>query len=455
VVLVKSISGIRGTLENIPGKSLSDLDISKAILSYIKHVINKSSKNKVVIGRDARPSGDHINKLVIKILLENGIDVIDLGLATTPSIGIYVKTHSLSGGIIISASHNGVEWNALKLLNDKGEFLSKNIANEIINGEISQYKKLKKLGRYSFDKHALEEHINKVISINIINQRAIEKKNFKVIVDGINSVGGLAVPELLKKIGVKKIHKLNCIPDGKFSHDPEPLPENITEIRNIMKNNNFDLGIVVDPDVDRLCFLDEKGDSVGEEYTLVLATKQLLTKHKKIITCSNLSSTMALKKITISANGKYFPSAVGEINVVEKMKEFNADIGGEGNGGVIYPKTHYGRDALVGIAMVLSLLAESDSSLSEIKKELPQYFISKNKITFNEDFNLLVDKFKKEYIDDNIITIDGIKIEKKNSWFHIRKSNTEPVVRIYAEANSSEKANLLANEVIEKIKKFK
>jgi len=222
-----------------------------------------------------------------------------------------------------------------------------------------------------------------------------------------------------------------------------------------MKNNNFDLGIVVDPDVDRLCFLDEKGDSVGEEYTLVLATKQLLTKHKKIITCSNLSSTMALKKITISANGKYFPSAVGEINVVKKMKEFNADIGGEGNGGVIYPKTHYGRDALVGIAMVLSLLAESDSSLSEIKKELPQYFISKNKITFNEDFNLLVDKFKKEYIDHNIITIDGIKIEKKNSWFHIRKSNTEPVVRIYAEANSSEKANLLANEVIEKIKKFK
>ena len=244
------------------------------------------------------------------------------------------------------------------------------------------------------------------------------------------------------------------MPDGKFSHDPEPLPENITEIRNIMKNNNFDLGIVVDPDVDRLCFLDEKGDPVGEEYTLVLAAKQLLTKHKKIITCSNLSSTMALKKITISANGKYFPSAVGEINVVEKMKEFNADIGGEGNGGVIYPKTHYGRDALVGIAMVLSLLAESDSSLSEIKKELPQYFISKNKITFNEDFNLLVDKFKKEYIDDNIITIDGIKIEKKNSWFHIRKSNTEPVVRIYAEANSSEKANLLANEVMEKIKKI-
>ena len=244
------------------------------------------------------------------------------------------------------------------------------------------------------------------------------------------------------------------MPDGKFSHDPEPLPENITEIRNIMKNNNFDLGIVVDPDVDRLCFLDEKGDPVGEEYTLVLATKQLLTKHKKIITCSNLSSTMALKKITISANGKHFPSAVGEINVVEKMKEFNADIGGEGNGGVIYPKTHYGRDALVGIAMVLSLLAESDSSLSEIKKELPQYFISKNKITFNEDFNLLVDKFKREYIDHNIITIDGIKIEKKNSWFHIRKSNTEPVVRIYAEADSSEKANLLANEVIEKIKKI-
>ena len=452
MVLVKSISGIRGTLENIPGKSLSDLDISKTILSYIKHVVKKSSKNKVVIGRDARPSGDRISKLVIKIILENGIDVIDLGLATTPSIGIYVKAHSLSGGIIISASHNGVEWNALKLLNNKGEFLSQNTASKIINAEVGQYKKLNKQGKYSFDKNALEEHIQKILSINIINQKSIKKKNFKVIIDGINSVGGFAVPELLKKLGVEKIHKLNCTPDGKFSHDPEPLPENITEIRNLMKNNNFDLGIVVDPDVDRLCFLDEKGNPVGEEYTLVLAAKQLLSKREKIVTCSNLSSTMALKKITISANGKYFPSAVGEINVVEKMKEYNADIGGEGNGGVIYPKTHYGRDALVGIAIVLSLLAESNSSLSDIKKELPQYFISKNKITFNKEFNLLVDKFKKEYINYNIITIDGIKIEKKYSWFHIRKSNTEPVVRIYAEATSSQKADLLASEVIKKIK---
>lgn len=454
MVLVKSISGIRGTLENIPGKSLSDLDISKTILSYIKHVVKKSSKNKVVIGRDARPSGDRISKLVIKIILENGIDVIDLGLATTPSIGIYVKAHSLSGGIIISASHNGVEWNALKLLNNKGEFLSQNTASKIINAEVGQYKKLNKQGKYSFDKNALEEHIQKILSINIINQKSIKKKNFKVIIDGINSVGGFAVPELLKKLGVEKIHKLNCTPDGKFSHDPEPLPENITEIRNLMKNNNFDLGIVVDPDVDRLCFLDEKGNPVGEEYTLVLAAKQLLSKREKIVTCSNLSSTMALKKITISANGKYFPSAVGEINVVEKMKEYNADIGGEGNGGVIYPKTHYGRDALVGIAIVLSLLAESNSSLSDIKKELPQYFISKNKITFNKEFNLLVDKFKKEYINYNIITIDGIKIEKKYSWFHIRKSNTEPVVRIYAEATSLQKAELLANEVIKKIKKI-
>ncbi len=454
MVLIKSISGIRGTLENIPGKSLSDLDISKTILSYIKHVVKKSSKNKVVIGRDARPSGDRISKLVIKIILENGIDVIDLGLATTPSIGIYVKAHSLSGGIIISASHNGVEWNALKLLNNKGEFLSQNTASKIINAEVGQYKKLNKQGKYSFDKNALEEHIQKILSINIINQKSIKKKNFKVIIDGINSVGGFAVPELLKKLGVEKIHKLNCTPDGKFSHDPEPLPENITEIRNLMKNNNFDLGIVVDPDVDRLCFLDEKGNPVGEEYTLVLAAKQLLSKREKIVTCSNLSSTMALKKITISANGKYFPSAVGEINVVEKMKEYNADIGGEGNGGVIYPKTHYGRDALVGIAIVLSLLAESNSSLSDIKKELPQYFISKNKITFNKEFNLLVDKFKKEYINYNIITIDGIKIEKKYSWFHIRKSNTEPVVRIYAEATSLQKAELLANEVIKKIKKI-
>ena len=454
MVLVKSISGIRGTLENIPGKSLSDFDISKTILSYIKHVVKKSSKNKVVIGRDARPSGARISKLVIKIILENGIDVIDLGLATTPSIGIYVKAHSLSGGIIISASHNGVEWNALKLLNNKGEFLSQNTASKIINAEVGQYKKLNKQGKYSFDKNALEEHIQKILSINIINQKSIKKKNFKVIIDGINSVGGFAVPELLKKLGVEKIHKLNCTPDGKFSHDPEPLPENITEIRNLMKNNNFDLGIVVDPDVDRLCFLDEKGNPVGEEYTLVLAAKQLLSKREKIVTCSNLSSTMALKKITISANGKYFPSAVGEINVVEKMKEYNADIGGEGNGGVIYPKTHYGRDALVGIAIVLSLLAESNSSLSDIKKELPQYFISKNKITFNKEFNLLVDKFKKEYINYNIITIDGIKIEKKYSWFHIRKSNTEPVVRIYAEATSLQKAELLANEVIKKIKKI-
>mgnify|MGYP001469983692 FL=1 len=454
MVLVKSISGIRGTLENIPGKSLSDLDISKTILSYINFVVKKTSKKKVVIGRDARPSGDRISKLVIKILIENGIDVVDLGLATTPSIGIYVKTHSLSGGVVISASHNGIEWNALKLLNDKGEFLSKNIASKIINADTGNYKKSNQQGKYNFDKNALEEHIQKILSINIINLNAIKKKNFKVIVDGINSVGGLAVPELLKKIGVKKINKLNCIPNGKFSHNPEPLPENIIEIRNIMKNNDFDLGIVVDPDVDRLCFLDEKGNTIGEEYTLVLAAKQLLSKQEKIITCSNLSSTMALKKITNQANGKYFSSAVGEINVVEKMKESNADIGGEGNGGVIYPKTHYGRDALVGIAIILSLLAETDSSLSALKNELPQYFISKNKIFFNKDFNLLVDKFKKEYVDYNVITIDGIKIERKNSWFHIRKSNTEPVVRIYAESLSKEKARLLANEVIEKIKKI-
>ena len=454
MVLVKSISGIRGTLENIPGKSLSDLDISKTILSYINFVVKKSSKKKIVIGRDARPSGDRISKLVIKILIENGIDVVDLGLATTPSIGIFVKTHSLSGGIVISASHNGIEWNALKLLNDKGEFLSKNIASKIIKADTGNYKKSDKQGRYNFNKNALEEHIQKILSINIINPEAIKKKNFKVIVDGINSVGGFAVPELLKKIGVKKIHQLNCIPNGKFSHNPEPLPENIIEIRNIMKNNDFDLGIVVDPDVDRLCFLDEKGNAIGEEYTLVLAAKQLLSKQEKIITCSNLSSTMALKEVTIQANGKYFPSAVGEINVVEKMKEHNADIGGEGNGGVIYPKTHYGRDALVGIAIILSLLAETDSSFSALKNKLPQYFISKNKITFNKDFNLLVDKFKKEYVDYNVITIDGIKIERKNSWFHIRKSNTEPVVRIYAESPSKEKAILLANEVIEKIKKI-
>ncbi len=454
MVLVKSISGIRGTLENIPGKSLSDFDISISILSYINFVVKKSSEKKVVIGRDARPSGDRISKLVVKILIENGIDVIDLGLATTPSIGIYVKTHSLSGGIVISASHNGIEWNALKLLNDKGEFLNKNTASKIIDANTSHYEKSNYIGKYSFDKNALEEHIRKILSIDVINQKAIKQKNFKVIVDGINSVGGFAVPELLKKIGVKKIHKLNCTPNGNFSHDPEPLPENITEIRNIMKNNDFDLGIVVDPDVDRLCFLDEKGNPIGEEYTLVLAAKQLLAKKEKITTCSNLSSTMALKKITTLANGKYFHSAVGEINVVEKMKDHNADIGGEGNGGVIYPQTHYGRDALVGIAIILSLLAETDSSISALKNELPEYFMSKNKITFNKDFNLLVNKFKKEFSNYNVITIDGIKIERKNSWFHIRKSNTEPVVRIYAEATSIVKANLLANQVIEKIKKI-
>ncbi len=452
MVLVKSISGIRGTLENVPGQSLSNEDIVKIVLSYIKEVVNISSQNTVIIGRDARPSGKRINKLIVKILLQNGVNVIDLGLATTPTIGIYVKNHSASGGIIVSASHNTIEWNALKLLNNEGEFLNKEIAEKIINSNNKNYNVVKKQGEYRFEERALQEHIDKILALDIVNINSIKSQHYNVIVDGINSVGGIAVPKLLNKLGVKNIYQLNCNPNGAFAHNPEPLPENIMQIRNIMQKQNYDFGIVVDPDVDRLCFLDNTGTPVGEEYTLVLAAKHVLEKQNKKTTCSNLSSTMALRKITESLGGQYCASAVGEINVVEKMKQCNAVIGGEGNGGVIYPETHYGRDALVGIAIILSLLSENNISLLQIKKQMPQYFISKNKVIFDKDFELIVNKLKKEYVHYNIITIDGIKAERDEEWFHVRKSNTEPVVRIYAEAASLDAAGLLAKEVLDKIK---
>lgn len=452
MVLIKSISGIRGTLENIPGQSLSDQDISEIILSYIEVVVNLSDTRTVIIGRDARPSGIRISELITQLLIDNGVDVIDLGLATTPTIGISVKEYKASGAIIISASHNGIEWNALKLLNNKGEFLTEEISKKVIDHRQIKHKLKESKGKYLTISTALEKHIKKILALDVVNQEAIKLRNYSVVIDGINSVGGIALPMLLTALGVNKIKKINCTPNGNFAHNPEPLPENIFQIKNLLKSGSFDFGIVVDPDVDRLCFVDEKGNPFGEEYTLVLAAKHVLEKKKENVTCSNLSSSMALPKVTESLGGRHYFSAVGEINVVREMKKTNAIIGGEGNGGVIYPEIHYGRDALVGIGIILSYIAEKNLSLSQIKKTLPQYFMSKKKITFIKDFELILDKLKKEYVNDKIITIDGLKVMKDNEWFHIRKSNTEPIVRVYTEAPTLNAADMLAQKIIEKIK---
>ena len=375
MVLIKSISGIRGTLENIPGESLSDIDIIQFSLAYVHEVILKSKTKSVILGRDARKSGKRISKLVSNTLLNEGINVVDLGLVTMPTLGISVKNLQVSGGIMISASHNDEKWNALKLLSDQGEFLSPKTVEKILDESTVRKisKKVNKKGKYSIYEDALKDHVNLILSQEFLNIEKIRKKKFSVLVDGINSVGGTAIPNLLKKIGVDNIKKINCIPNGKFAHNPEPIPENIIGICDKIKKGKYDVGIVVDPDADRLCLVDEKGIPFGEEYTLVAAAEFVLSSSDSNNTCSNLSSYLALKVITEKHGGIYYTSAVGDINVVEKMKKENAIIGGEGNGGVIYPKTHYGRDSLIGIVLILSLLAERNIPLSELKKTLPQF----------------------------------------------------------------------------------
>jgi len=450
--LIKSISGIRGTLENIPGESLSDYDVKQFTLAYLEEIILYESSKTILVGRDARKSGKRISNIIIDVVLNEGYNVIDLGLVTTPTIGIAVKKHKTAGAIMISASHNDEKWNALKLLNSNGEFLHPEEVQKVIKETKRTQSNKEKPGNLSSYANALDDHINLILSQNFINKNNIASKSIAVAVDGINSVGGVAIPKFLESLGIKKIKKINCNPDGNFNHNPEPLPENITDLCSEVKRGKYQLGIVVDPDADRLVLVDERGEPFGEEYTLVAAAEYLLSKNHGASTCSNLSSTLALKNITEKYGGKYFSSAVGEINVVQVMKEKKCLIGGEGNGGVIYPMTHYGRDSLIGIGLIISLLVERNISLSELKKELPEYNIFKTKLIYKGEISSIISDVKKLYDESLIDTTDGVKINFSNSWIHIRKSNTEPVIRIISEASSMLEAEKICKEIMSKLR---
>lgn len=450
--LIKSISGIRGTLENIPGESLSDYDVKQFTLAYLEEIILYESSKTILVGRDARKSGKKISNIIIDVVLNEGYNVIDLGLVTTPTIGIAVKKHKTAGAIMISASHNDEKWNALKLLNSNGEFLHPEEVQKVIKETKRTQSNKEKPGNLSSYANALDDHINLILSQNFINKNNIASKSMAVAVDGINSVGGVAIPKFLESLGIKKIKKINCNPDGNFNHNPEPLPENITDLCSEVKRGKYQLGIVVDPDADRLVLVDERGEPFGEEYTLVAAAEYLLSKNHGASTCSNLSSTLALKNITEKYGGKYFSSAVGEINVVQVMKEKKCLIGGEGNGGVIYPMTHYGRDSLIGIGLIISLLVERNISLSELKKELPEYNIFKTKLIYKGEISSIISDVKKLYDESLIDTTDGVKINFSNSWIHIRKSNTEPVIRIISEASSMLEAEKICKEIMSKLR---
>lgn len=458
--LIKSISGIRGTIGGKTGENLTPIDVVLIASAYATLLFEnrKNHKLKVVVGRDARVSGEMISKIVIATLQSAGIDVIDLGLSTTPTVEMMVILNNVDGGIIITASHNPMEWNALKLLNEKGEFLSAKDGEKLlkmIDENDFSFAKITELGTYSIDNKAIEKHIEAVLQLELVLKDKIQNADFSVVVDGVNSTGGVAISQLLRALGVKNITVLNGEPTGVFAHNPEPLPEHLHEISDFIKNNRIDVGFVVDPDVDRLAIVMENGELFGEEYTLVAIADYIL-QHKKGNTVSNLSSTRALRDISEKYKVQYMPAAVGEVNVVEKMKEVDAIIGGEGNGGVIYPALHYGRDALVGVALFLSYLAETNKTCTQIKKNLPAYFISKNKITIPVQYsaNQLFEHLSKVYKNEKINRIDGIKIDFQNSWVHIRSSNTEPILRIYAEAKKEEISQLLAAEVINVINEY-
>ena len=457
MTLIKSISGIRGTLGGTPGEALTPVDAVKFAAAFGTWIKSRKG-NKVVIGRDARPSGEMISQLVSATLQGLGLHVIDLGLSTTPTVEIAVPREKAGGGIILTASHNPVQWNALKLLNEKGEFISGAdgaAVLKIADEEKFDFAPVEKLGNYTRNNSYLQKHIDLILKHKWVDKKAIQNSKFKIAVDAVNSSGGIVVPQLLKALGVKKVVELYCEPHGKFPHNPEPLPEHLTAISKIVKKEKCDLGIVVDPDVDRLALIQEDGKPFGEEYTLVAVADYVLTK-KKGNTVSNLSSTRALRDVTEKAGGSYIAAAVGEVNVVTKMKETHAVIGGEGNGGIIVPDFHYGRDALIGIALFLTHLAKTKLKASELRKTYPAYFISKNKIelTPNMDVDEVLEKIKKKYAYENINTVDGVKIdfEKEREWVHLRKSNTEPIIRIYAESQSEQKANDLAQRIIWDIK---
>jgi len=458
LTLIKSISGIRGTIGGAVGGGLTPLDIVKFTSAYGAWAVKKTGIKKIVLGRDARISGTMVNNLVIGTLQGLGIDVIDLGLSTTPTVEVAVPIEKAAGGIILTASHNPKQWNALKLLNADGEFISDADGKEVL--EIAEssdfnYAEVNDLGKVYSDKNYLQEHIDLILALPLVDADAIAKADFKIVIDCVNSTGGIFVPALLKELGVKTVHQLYCEPDGNFPHNPEPLPENLTALSKEVLSKRADLGIAVDPDVDRLCFVCEDGNMFGEEYTLVAVADYIL-KNTKGNTVSNLSSTRALRDVTEKAGGEYFGAAVGEVNVVNKMKEVKAVIGGEGNGGVIYPELHYGRDALVGIALFLTHLAKFGKSVSHLRGTYPGYFISKNKITLTPemDIDALLLKVEEKYKKQPHSTIDGLKIEFDKEWVHLRRSNTEPIIRIYSEGNSETVANNLANKIIADIKEI-
>ncbi|MCK5171206.1 MAG: phosphoglucosamine mutase [Bacteroidales bacterium] len=458
MTLIKSISGIRGTIGGKAGEGLSPLDTVKFVSAYGQWVINRSNakKIKVVVGRDARISGEMVSQIVVGSLMGMGIDVVNIGLATTPTTEIAVTNEKAQGGIILTASHNPKQWNALKLLNEKGEFLSAADGVKIL--EIAEqedfiYAEVDDLGSVTERNDYLDIHIKQIIDLPLVDINAIKAANFKIAVDAVNSVGGIAIPALLKALGVNEVIELYCEPNGIFPHNPEPLPEHLTEISKVVKENKAHLGFVVDPDVDRLAIVNEDGSMFGEEYTLVAVSDYIL-QNKKGNTVSNLSSSRALRDVTLNHGGEYFASAVGEVNVVESMKENSAVIGGEGNGGIIYPELHYGRDALVGIALFLTHLAKKGKKCSDLRSQYPEYVIAKKKIQLTPEIDVdkILVSIKDKFKDQKIIDIDGVKIEFEHGWVHLRKSNTEPIIRIYAESRDLNSANQLADQIINEIK---
>lgn len=458
MALIKSISGIRGTIGGKPGDNLTPVDIVKFTAAYGSMLLNKNTRTRIVTGRDGRISGAMVQQLVNNTLIGLGIDVIDLGLSTTPTVEFAVQTEKADGGIILTASHNPKEWNALKLLNSDGEFISAETGAkllELATKEDFSFAVVDKLGSVTVNDSYMQKHIDAILKYPLVNVKAIAKQNFKVVVDAINSTGADYVPALLKALGVNDIILLNGEINGRFEHNPEPLPENLQSLCGEVVKQKANFGIAIDPDVDRLCFVNEDGTLFGEEYTLVAIADYVLGK-KKGNTVSNMSSTRALKDVTLKHGGEYFASAVGELNVVKKMKEVNAVIGGEGNGGIIVPDFHYGRDALIGIGLFLSHLANHKKGIKSLRNQYPDYFISKNKIELENgiDVKSIFDKIKKKYKKNPVNTEDGLKIEFDNDWVHLRTSNTEPIIRIYAESDFETKASNIAMQLVRDIKEF-
>ncbi len=469
MTLIKSISGIRGTIGGKPGEGLSPIDVVKYTAAFATFIAKsaKGKKIKIVVGRDARISGEMVNNLVLGTLQGMGVDVVDLGLSTTPTVEIAVPEENADGGIILTASHNPKQWNALKLLNSKGEFINEQDGADVLDiadKEKYTFVDVNALGKVTKNDTYFKKHIDKILALSLVDVEAIKKADFKVVIDCVNSTGGIVLPQLLKALGVNQIVELYCDPTGEFPHNPEPLPENLRDISKVVKKEGADLGIVVDPDVDRLALVCEDGEMFGEEYTLVACAQYVLNKRspaekasgKKGHTVSNMSSTRALRDITEKHNGKYSASAVGEVNVVKMMKETNAIIGGEGNGGIILPELHYGRDALVGIALFLSQLAKYGKSCSMLRSSFPDYHISKNKIELTQEINVdsILESIKEKYKKQPINTIDGVKIEFDKEWVHLRKSNTEPIIRIYSESESKTTADNLAKKIMADIREF-